>query len=131
MSTVDKNKPGTWRPYRSSLCKSCYATCCTMPLEIKLLDLLRMGLISVDEADLSSKRDLQKVVKHLQKQGIVKTYRESTGLFLLESKPNGDCLFLDSNIRSCKIYENRPQVCRSFPETMGLRPRFCPYIKKQ
>lgn len=141
------------------------ATCCTMPLEVKLSDLIRMGLVSSDgvtegsnesaiegaiesavedfiegandqEGDLAdkltqkySRKEIQKIVKQLQKQGVIKNYRESTGLFLMNSKPNGDCQYLDSN-RKCTIYTKRPQVCVSFPEKMGLKKGFCPYIRK-
>lgn len=102
-----------------------------MPLEVKAEDLIRLGLMTGTNEGPPSKRDIQKVVKQLQKQGIIKSYRESTGLFLLETRPNGECLFLDSQSRLCKIYEKRPQVCRSFPETMGLRHHYCPYIKRE
>lgn len=126
---VDKNKPSSWRPYKKSLCLDCWATCCTMPLEVRLEDLVRLEMVSAEEVFEISKKDIQKIAKRLQRQGLVKSYRESTGLFLLESLPNGDCRFLDQD-RRCKVYDKRPGVCRQFPETMGLRLRFCPYLKK-
>lgn len=123
----DKNKPSTWRSYKASLCSSCCATCCTMPLEVHYEDLVTMGLVIAEEE--LTKKKIQQTVKQLQKQRIVKTYRSGTGLFLMNSKTNGDCQFLDEK-RLCSIYPNRPQVCRKFPETIGLRWGFCPYQKK-
>ncbi len=127
---TDKNKPQTWRPFKPSLCRSCYATCCTMPLEVRLEDLVTMGLVSKEDlAEETNKKKIHRIVKHLQKEGIVKTYRSSTGLFLMNSQPNGDCQFLDGQ-RHCLIYSKRPQVCRQFPESMGLKLGHCPYQRK-
>lgn len=126
---TDKNKPFTWRAYKSSLCSSCIATCCTMPLEIEIDDLISMGLAESGEIVDLTKKGVQKLIKRLKAQGLIKSYRESTGLILMESKPNGDCLYLNEQ-RLCKIYENRPKVCRLFPEKKGLRPGFCPYVRK-
>lgn len=123
----DKNKPSTWRSYKASLCSSCYATCCTMPLEVRYEDLVTMGFVPAEEE--LTKKKIQQTLKQLQKLGIVKTYRSGTGLFLMNSKPNGDCQFLDEE-RRCSIYQNRPEVCRKFPEAIGLRWGFCPYQKK-
>lgn len=126
----DKNKPHTWRAYKPSLCETCFATCCTMPLEVRYDDLITMGLIPADDAgEEVTKKKIQQIVKRLQKLGVVKSYRSGTGLFLMNSKPNGDCQFLNEK-RRCSIYKNRPEVCRKFPETIGLRWGFCPYQKK-
>lgn len=56
--------------------------------------------------------------------GMVKNFRVKTGLFTLAQRPNGDCLYLDSE-RRCTIYDKRPSVCRRFPE-IGPRPGHCP-----
>lgn len=125
----DKDKPFSWRPYRASLCKDCMATCCTMPLEIRIDDLIRLGLVNLSLNSEVGKKDLQRIAKDLQRRGLVKSYRDGTGLFLMSARVNGDCLFLDGN-RRCTVYENRPEVCRRFPESMGPRLGFCPYIKK-
>jgi hypothetical protein len=29
--------------------------------------------------------------------------------------PNGDCIFFDSEKRTCKVYDARPRQCRTFP----------------
>lgn len=127
---IDKNKPSTWRVYNSNLCVDCIATCCTMPLEVRIEDLVRLGYVDYADVDELTRKETQKIAKQLIKDGIVKTYRESTGLFLMSPKSNGDCQFLNSE-RTCNVYDKRPGVCRNFPEKMGLRFGFCPYIKKE
>ena len=124
---IDKDNINSWKPYSPQLCKTCIATCCTMPVEVKAQDLVRLGFVHSD--DLENKKN-SSIAKDLKKQGLVKSYRESTELFMLESRPNGDCVLLDPVTRLCSNYENRPQTCRQFPTEIGRRPKFCPYIKK-
>ncbi|RZA06296.1 MAG: YkgJ family cysteine cluster protein [Proteobacteria bacterium] len=120
---TDKDRPSTWIAYRASLCASCVAACCTMPLEVKREDLERLGL--ADPSEVSNK----KVMKRLQKEGVVRTYRASTELFLLEQKSDGSCQFLGAD-RRCTVYETRPSTCRGFPADLGPRVGFCPYKQK-
>jgi len=94
-----------------------------MPVEITASDLLRLGLADEDELSSSPK----KVFAKLSKQGILRSYRASTGLFMMVQKSNSDCIFLDSQ-RLCSVYEKRPDVCRKFP-AVGLRPGYCPAAK--
>lgn len=35
--------------------------------------------------------------------------------FSLTEFANGDCVFLDGETRRCKVYENRPRQCRTWP----------------
>ncbi|MEZ0392612.1 MAG: YkgJ family cysteine cluster protein [Pseudobdellovibrionaceae bacterium] len=121
---TDKDKPWTWVKYRDGLCKGCYGSCCTMPVEIKAEDLVRLELASEDELSASPK----KVAKRLIKEGILASYRESTGNFMLTQKSNDDCYYLDLHTRLCKVYDKRPGVCRKFPE-IGPKPGFCPARK--
>ncbi len=95
-----------------------------MPVEVKIADLIRLQLVSEDEAQGS----LKKVAKRLIREGYVTSYRQGTDLFMLTQKANGDCLFLNEN-RLCTVYEKRPGVCREFP-AIGPRPGFCPCSKK-
>lgn len=37
------------------------------------------------------------------------------GYTVLRDKANGECIFWDSEIRGCKVYENRPTQCRTYP----------------
>lgn len=122
MSTgPDKDRPSTWIPYRQGHCAECNAACCTMPVEVRLDDLLRLGVVSEDES-LGSRK---KMIRRLQKAGVVATYREGTDLYQLQSRPNGDCQFLHPITRLCQVYDLRPGVCREFP-SIGPRPGFCP-----
>lgn len=121
---TDKDRPSTWVAYRSGLCASCVAACCTMPLEVRLSDLERLGL--VEEGEASPK----KIAKRLGKLAIVKSYRAATGLFLLQQKADDSCPFLGED-RLCTVYEKRPDVCRGFPMALGPRVTYCPYRKKQ
>ena len=121
MMKTDKDKPWTWVKYREGLCKGCYGSCCTMPVEIKSEDLVRLQLASEDELQASPK----KVAKRLIKGGILSSYRESTGNFMITQRSNDDCYFLDLKTRLCTVYDRRPGVCRDFP-SVGPRPGFCP-----
>jgi uncharacterized protein len=95
-----------------------------MPVEVRSEDLLRLKLINEDELHASKK----KIFKRLKVQGYLQSYRESTQLFMLQSKPSGECVFLDSTTRKCSVYAIRPEVCRDFP-LVGPRIHWCPYTK--
>jgi Fe-S-cluster containining protein len=96
-----------------------------MPVEVRLSDLIRLGLVGEDEAAGS----MRKLAKRLIKEGSVSSYRQGTDLFMLTQKANRDCLFLDEKTRLCKVYEKRPDVCRQFP-AIGPRPGYCPGSRK-
>jgi Fe-S-cluster containining protein len=123
---VDKDKPWTWVKYRKGLCNTCVASCCMMPVEVHLEDLLGLGLITQDEAETGGK----KVFKRLKKEGVVISYREGTGLFMLTQRTNGDCYFLHPKTRQCTVYECRPGVCRKFPTEQGPKLGNCPYVSR-
>ena len=42
LAIVDVDRTETWTRYRPGLCDSCAANCCTMPVEVKLADLVRL-----------------------------------------------------------------------------------------
>lgn len=109
-----------WTRFRPSLCQGCWAGCCRLPVEVSIEDLIQMGLATIDEGAGS----LKKLAKRLESQRIIKSFRASTGLFTLEQRPQGGCIFLDGN-NLCKVYEVRPKVCREFPK-IGPRPGYCP-----
>jgi uncharacterized protein len=92
-----------------------------MPVEVKIEDLIRLGVVQEDEA----KGSIKKLVSNLKKKGVISSYRQHTGLFMLVQKANRDCIFLDSQSRLCTVYEKRPEVCREFPR-IGPRPGYCP-----
>ncbi|MBX3021794.1 MAG: YkgJ family cysteine cluster protein [Bdellovibrionales bacterium] len=123
---IDKDRPSSWVPFRASLCRGCNADCCAMLLEVTIGDLVRLGVCSQDEAQGSHK----KLFKRLRREKIAMSYREGTGLFMLQSKSNGDCQFLNSTTRLCTVYEKRPDVCRKFP-SIGPRPTYCPASRQR
>lgn len=96
-----------------------------MPVEVQLSDLVRLEVVSEDEASGS----IKKIAKRLQREGIIVSYRQGTDLFMLTQQANNDCVFLDSKTRLCTVYDKRPDVCRKFPE-IGPRPGWCPQGKK-
>jgi Fe-S-cluster containining protein len=116
---IDIDRPSTWKKYRTGLCDGCFAGCCTMPVEVKIDDLLRLDLITEDEVE-----SPKKVSKKLTKSGVISSYRQGTGLFTLTQIKGRDCYFLGPD-RLCTVYDKRPDVCRRFPD-IGPRPGFCP-----
>ncbi len=123
--SVSIDRPSTWVPFKSARqCENCFAGCCTLPVETSAADLIRLEVLSVDEATAS----LKKSFRRLHKQGIVRSYHATAGVFILEQRNGRDCVFLDPQTRLCTVYEKRPEVCRRFPK-IGPRPGFCPEIK--
>ncbi len=118
----DLDRLGSWLKYRAGLCDTCRATCCTMPVEVKLSDLVRMGVIDEFEAGEPPKQ----IAKKLQKAGIVSHFNFKHCIFTLAQRANGDCRYLDAQTRRCTIYEKRPNTCRNHPQ-IGPRPGFCAY----
>ena len=102
------------------MCDGCWAACCTLPVEVSAYDLMRLELITEDEAASS----LKKVAKRLMKEGIVQSFHPPRQLFILEQRFGRDCIFLGED-RLCTVYEARPEVCRKFPK-IGPRPGHCP-----
>jgi uncharacterized protein len=117
---VDKEDPSTWKKYTKNSCKDCAATCCTMPIEIRFEDLIKLNLVS--ETDLL--KPLKGIVARLKKEKVITAYREESGLFAMKQTAEGRCRYLIDN--KCSVYKNRPLVCRAFPVTAGWRHGFCP-----
>ncbi len=123
-SKCDSQRPSTWVPYKSGLCNGCWSGCCTLPLEVSVNDLIRLGLTDEYEAAES----LKKVAKRLMKERIVRSFHPKTQLFIIEQVNGRDCIYLGKD-RLCTVYEKRPEVCRQFPK-IGPRPGFCPAKRK-
>lgn len=121
---IDIDRPSTWKIYKTGMCDGCFGGCCTMPVEVKLSDLIRLGVTTEDEAASSMK----KLSKRLHKEGIISSYRQGTELFILTQRHGRDCLYLHPQTRLCTVYEKRPEVCRQFP-SIGPRPGYCPGFK--
>ncbi|WP_374536080.1 YkgJ family cysteine cluster protein [Chitinimonas taiwanensis] len=119
----DLDRTGTWIKYRNGLCDSCVASCCTMPVEVKLGDLVRMGVVEAFEAEHVPAKE---IAKRLSKVRIIGQFNFKQSIFTLARRANGDCLYLDAQTRRCTIYEQRPNTCRNHPR-IGPRPGFCAY----
>ncbi|MGI3132052.1 YkgJ family cysteine cluster protein [Halopseudomonas pachastrellae] len=120
--TADVDRLDTWQKYRKGLCDSCRATCCTLPVEVRLDDLIRLEL--VDEFERGE--PLKHIAKRLQKAGVVERFHHKSGVFTLSRMANNDCLYLDTRSRRCTVYQKRPATCRNHPQ-IGPRPGYCAY----
>ena len=117
---VDKENPESWKKYTKNSCKTCSATCCTMPIEVRWEDLVTLNLI--EDSELS--RPLKTIVAKLKKEKVITAHRPESGLFAMRQTPEGKCRYLVGN--RCSVYKSRPLVCRAFPIEMGWRHGFCP-----
>ena len=117
---VDKEDPRTWVKYQKNSCKSCAATCCSMPIEVRWEDLVNLKLVNEDDL----MQPLRKIVARLKKEKVITAHRKETGLFAMKQTREGKCRYLVGN--RCSVYKNRPLVCRAFPIEMGWRHGFCP-----
>jgi len=115
----------TWVKFRQKLCDHCRATCCSLPVEVKTGDLVRMGLIN--EFDLQENPKV--IFKRLQKEKLVQHFHAKSQTLTLAQMANGDCIFLDQTNRRCTIYDLRPETCRNHP-IKGPRPGYCAFIPK-
>ena len=125
MAPADLSRIDTWIKYIPEMCISCNSSCCKLPVEVKIPDLIRMEVID----EFESEEPIKNISKKLKKQGIVKHVNTKSGIFTLEQHSNGDCYFLDNKTRLCTIYDKRPNTCRNHPK-VGPRPGFCAYVNQ-
>ena len=123
---MDFEKPATWRRYREGLCDDCMADCCKMTVEVKVADLLKMGVID----DFEAGEPIKSLAKSLSKQNIIRRFSHRHETFTLAQHGNKDCIFLDQETRKCTVYENRPDTCRDNPEKISHRIGHCPYVQQ-
>ena len=121
----DINNIATWTKYSKKLCDHCEANCCSLPVEVKAPDLIRMGLMDSFELE----ENLKLVARRLMKQRLVDHFHSKTATFILSRMANGDCLYLDAANRRCTIYHKRPDTCRNHPQ-IGPRSGFCAFNRK-
>lgn len=122
---TDVDQPKTWIKYTRKLCSNCTGTCCSLEVEARASDLVRMGV--ADEYELEE--NPKKVAKRLIKEGVVDHFSHKKGLFSLSRMASGDCMYLDQHARRCTIYDLRPDTCRNHPQ-IGPRPGFCAFNQK-
>ena len=126
IAIVDVDRPDSWTRYRAGLCDSCAANCCTMPLEVQLPDLVRLGLVDAFEVD---NVDHKLIAKRLLKARLIDHYNPKHHIFTMARRASGDCHFLDQKTRLCTVYDKRPETCRLHPKK-GPKPGFCAYGNK-
>jgi Fe-S-cluster containining protein len=124
IAIVDVDRPDSWARYRAGLCATCAANCCTMPLEVRLPDLVRLGWVDAFEAE---HEDIRRIAKRLQKARLTDHFNHKHELFTLARRASGDCQLLDAATRRCTVYEQRPDTCRQHPQTRSPRPGWCAY----
>jgi hypothetical protein len=120
---VDVDRLETWSKYRAGLCDRCVANCCTMPVEVRLSDLVRLGCVDPFEAEHEAPKQ---IAKRLLKQGVIDHFSHKHELFTLARRADGDCALLDAKTRRCTVYPQRPETCRKHPQ-VSPRPGYCPF----
>ena len=109
IAIVDVDRLDTWTRYRAGLCDTCAANCCTMPLEVQLSDLVRLGLVDPFEAE---HEEIRHIAKRLQKARLIDHFNHKNVIFTMARRGSGDCNFLDPKTRLCTVYDQRPETCR-------------------
>lgn len=123
---VDVDRLETWTRYRAGLCEACLAHCCTMPVEVRLPDLVRLQLVDAFEAEHEAPKQ---IAKRLLKAGLIDHFNFKNSVFTLARRASGDCQFLEAQSRRCTVYALRPDTCRTHPQ-VGPKPGHCPYGPK-
>ena len=80
ISIVDVDRLDTWSRYRAGMCDTCAANCCTMPLEVQLPDLVRLGLVDAFEAEHEEPRQ---IAKRLQKARLIDHFNHKNVVFTM------------------------------------------------
>ena len=126
ISIVDVDRTDTWTRYKTGMCNTCAANCCTMPVEVKMPDLIQLNLVDAFGAE---HQEPKQIAKRLSKAGLIDHFNFKNSIFTLARRSNGDCYYLDDKTRLCKVYDIRPSTCRKHPQ-VGPKPGFCPYGHK-
>ena len=95
---VDVDRLDTWSRYKAGMCDKCQAHCCTMPVEVRLPDLVRLGWVDPFEAEHESAKN---IAKRLTKAGLVERMLRYPvdGLFNLRDVRNSSLHIF----KSCRI----------------------------
>ena len=67
IAAAEIDRVETWTKYNKDMCTSCMSTCCTFPVEVRIADLIRLGV--VDEFERGE--PLKNIAKRLQKEGLI------------------------------------------------------------
>jgi hypothetical protein len=121
-SQVDVDRLDTWTRYRNGLCTGCVANCCTMPVEVRLPDLVRLQLVDAFEAEHEAPKQ---IARRLAKAGVVEHFNFKRSIFTLARRASGDCLYLDARRAAARSMNSAPTPAASTPggAAAGLRLR--------
>jgi hypothetical protein len=123
-SQVDVDRLDTWTRYRNGLCTGCVANCCTMPVEVRLPDLVRLQLVDAFEAEHEAPKQ---IARRLAKAGVVEHFNFKRSIFTLARRASGDCLYLDD--RRAAARPNSAPTPAARPQ-VGPRPGYCAYARR-
>lgn len=112
----------SWSLYKKGLCDDCWGGCCTLPVEAKPSDIVRLELATAEEMEF----DPAAVAHRLKKEKLIQAYNDKSEMFIIAQRAGRDCIFLHAQTRRCTVYEKRPDTCRNFPR-VGPKANFCPY----
>ncbi|MBP9680078.1 MAG: YkgJ family cysteine cluster protein [Bacteriovorax sp.] len=118
------NNLASWTKYKKGLCSNCAGTCCYMPVEVQLSDLIRLKILDSFHIEFNEREQVRDALKN----PAILRYTPSSKKYTLRQKPDGSCFFLDAN-KLCTQYDTRPETCRNHPQ-VGPRPGYCAYMKK-
>jgi 8-oxo-dGTP pyrophosphatase MutT (NUDIX family)/Fe-S-cluster containining protein len=106
---VDVDRLETWSKYKPGMCDTCAANCCTMPLEVRLPDLVRLGLVDPFEVE---HIEPKQIAKRLTKMRLIDHFNPHE-IFTMARRASGDCNFLDATTRRCTCTSSarRPAAC--------------------
>ena len=72
----DPDRLESWARYSNGLRRDCHATCCTLPVEVRIDDLTRLEVVDALERD----EPLKNIAKRLSKAGTVEHFNQKHGL---------------------------------------------------
>jgi hypothetical protein len=79
-----------WLPFKKEMCETCVGTCCFMPVELMIPDLITLDILQEFHLELAIKEQIKEALKH----PAIKRYTASTEKFTLNQKPDGSCFYL-------------------------------------
>lgn len=122
---ADPDNTATWAKYAAKLCRHCAGVCCTLAVEVKTDDLVRLGVVD----EFCRDEEPRLLARQLAKRGVIEHFHARTATYTLSRRADGSCLFLDQRDRRCTVYPKRPDTCRNHP-LVGPRPGYCPFRRK-
>ena len=106
IAAAELDRLETWQKYSTHMCGGCVYSCCTLPVEVKIKELIRIGIVDEFERGDPPKN----IAKRLQKEGIVERYNNKSEIFTLQRMSNNDCLYLDRKTRFCTIFMTSARI---------------------